>query len=160
MQGHEKFSILRDDVKKLINEKAPATMVASNKIDIFEALYVEIIISLDLIIDDYNYCQEVQQEINNKLERFLNPVSGNFNGKGWDIGRIATREQIYNCIKSINHIRWIKQTNLFTKLITEHGKKEVDFDYIKENPFIIPVCGETNINMNVDVNDDNLYIRR
>lgn len=151
MQGHEKFSILKENINDFIKDRVPVTMIASNNIDIFEVFYVEISVRLDLVIENYNYCQEVQQDIDYRIEKFLNPVEGNFDGSGWNIGRIATKEQIYNCIKAVKHIKWIKQINLFTRLITVQGKKEVDFDSIKDNMFVIPVCGGTDINISVDI---------
>ena len=48
------------------------------------------------------------------------------------------------------HIKWIKEINLFTKVITKNGKKEVDFDEVKNQKFTVPVFGEPDINMSVE----------
>ena len=85
-----------------------------------------------------------------KTKEFLNPISGNFSGKGWAIGEIPRKEFIYNYIKSVSNIKWIKTINIFTKLLTPNGKKEIDFEDIKLRKFVVPVFGKPEINISVN----------
>ncbi len=150
MQGYEEFMLLKKNILDFVRNRIPVTMLNSSKLQILEAVYVEMMVKLDVVVDDYNFCQSVQQQIESKIENFLNPITGNFDGKGWEIGRIATKEQIYNCIKSVSHIKWIKSTAIFTKIVTNKGKKEVDYDYVKNNLFVVPISGGVDVNISVD----------
>lgn len=150
MQGYEKFQGIKNHIWKFIDDKAPVTLYKSSKIRVFEVGYVETCVSVDAVIDDFNSYQGVYKEVRQRLERFLNPVSGNFSRRGWNIGEFPRKELIYNYIKVIKHIRWIKKINIFTKMVTAKGKKEIDFEKVKENKFIVPVFGEPEINISVN----------
>lgn len=150
MQGFEKFQGIKNHIWKFIDEKAPATLSNSVRLRVFEVNYVETSVSVDVVVDDFNAYQGVYSGIEKKLEEFLNPVTGNFSRKGWNIGDFPQKEFIYNYIKSVPNIKWIKSLNIFTKLITPEGKKEVDCEYIKNNNFVVPVFGTPTINITVE----------
>lgn len=150
MQGYEKFQGIKNRIWDFIDEKAPVTLSKSSKIRVFEVGYVEISVGLDVVIKDFNSYQGVYNGIRNKLEEFLNPVAGNFSGRGWEIGQFPRKEFIYNYVKTVPNIRWIKKINIFTKMVTPEGKKEVAFEKLKNNKFVVPVFGEPEINISVD----------
>ncbi len=149
MQGYEKFQGIKKRIWDFIDEKAPMTLSRSSKVRVFEVGYAETCVGLDVVIDDFNSYQGVYKEIRNRLKRFLDPVDGNFSREGWNIGEFPRKELIYNYIKVVKHIKWIKKINIFTKMITDNGKKEVAFEEIKKNKFVVPVFGEPEINISV-----------
>lgn len=149
MQGYEKFQGIKNHIWKFIDDKAPVTLYRSSKIKIFEVGYVQTSVGVDVVIDDFNSYQGVYKEIRERLEKFLNPVHGNFARRGWEIGEFPRKELIYNYIKVVKNIRWIKKINIFTKMVTSKGKKEIDFEKVKENKFVVPVFGEPEINISV-----------
>lgn len=150
MQGYEKFDVIKKRIEEFIKSKAPLTLTGSSKIKVFEATYVEISVNLDVVIDDYNLYQQVYQSIYNKLEKFLNPITGNFDSHGWKIGALPRKEIIYNYIKTTKNLKWIKSVTIFTKIVTADGKKEIDFENIKDQYFTVPVFGEPEINMSIN----------
>ena len=150
MQGIEKFQGIKNHIWKFIDEKAPATISSSTRLRVFEVSYVETSVSVEAVVDDFNAYQGVYSGIEKKLEEFLNPVTGNFSRKGWNIGEFPQKEFIYDYIKSVPNIKWIRSVNIFTKLITPDGKKEVDCEYIKNNNFVVPVFGTPMINITVE----------
>lgn len=150
MQGYEKFQSIKDKIWKYMDEKAPATLSGSSRLHIFEVGYVETSVDLDIVIDDFNSYQNVYKNIESKLQKFLNPVTGNFSGNGWEIGNFPRKEFIYNYIKTIPGIKWIKSINIFTKIITPEGSKEIDFEEVKKKRFVVPVYGEPSINLSVN----------
>ena len=150
MQGYEKFQGIKNKIWKFVDEKAPATLSQSTRLRIFEVGYVETSVSVDVIIDDFNSYQGVYKGIESRLKEFLNPVSGNFSRRGWKIGEFPRKEFIYNYIKTVQNIKWIKNINIFTKLITAEGKKELDFEELKNHHFVVPVFGEPEVNITVN----------
>ncbi|BED93079.1 MAG: baseplate J/gp47 family protein [Candidatus Paraimprobicoccus trichonymphae] len=149
MNGHEKFEIIRKRIWNFIERKAPINLVNSNRIKIFEVNYIETSVLLDIVIQDYNYYQTVNQEISKKLEQFLNPITGNFSGKGWEIGTFPRKEFIYNYIKKIENITWIKNIDIFTYMVTQEGKKEIEPKNIKNRNFVVPIFGEPKTNISL-----------
>lgn len=150
MQGYEKFQGIKNRIWKFVDEKASINLVKTSKIRIFEVKYVETVISIDVSIRDFNMYQDVHKGIRRRLQKFLNPITGNFSGKGWNIGEFPRKEFIYNYIKNVPNIKWIKNINIFTKVITEQGKKEVDFEKIRKESFVVPIFGEPEINISMD----------
>ncbi len=150
MQGYEKFLGIKKRVDKFIKEKAPLTLSSADRIDVFEVMYVEISVNLDIIVDEYNSYQSVYRSVYNKLKSFLDPIKGNFDGKGWNIGELPRKELIYNYIKTTKDIKWIKNIYIFAKLVTLEGKKEVDFEKIGNLKFTVPIFGEPEINISID----------
>ena len=150
MQGYEKFQGIKNKVWKFIDEKSPASLSQSSRLRIFEVGYVETSISVDIVIDDFNSYQGVYSGVETRLKKFLDPIRGNFSGEGWEIGKFPRKEFIYNYIKIVPRIKWIKNINIFTKLITPEGKKERDFENIDRYKFVVPVFGAPEINITVD----------
>ncbi len=150
MQGYEKFQGIRNRIWKFIDEKAHAPLPLSTRLRIFEVGYVETSVGVDVVISDFNDYQSVHQGIRTRLKQFLDPVTGNFSKKGWNIGEFPRKELIYNCIKVVENIRFIKNVNIFTYMVTKEGKKELSFDKIKRQNFVVPIFGEPKINITVE----------
>ncbi len=150
MQGYEKFQGIKNRIWQFVNERAPVTIAGSTRLRVFEVDYVETAVSLDIVINDFNSYQHVFSEIEKRLEKFLNPVNGNFSSQGWNIGSFPRKEFIYNYIKTVPGIKWIKQINIFTKLVTDEGKKEIDFENIENHKFVVPVFAKPEINIKVN----------
>ena len=118
--------------------------------DFFEVRYVEVYVTVDAVIPDYDCYHETHQAIRRRLEEFLNPITGNFGGQGWEIGQIPSRELIYNSIKTIPNIKWIRGLHLFTYMVTQDGRQAVEFDRLRRDGFTVPVCGEPEINLTAE----------
>ena len=69
---------------------------------------MEIFVVVDAVIEDYNVYHETHQAISRRLAAFLDPITGNFNGQGWEIGQLPGREVVYNSIKTVKNIKWIR----------------------------------------------------
>lgn len=149
MQGYEKFQGIKNKIWEFMDDKAPATLAKSTRLGIFEVGYVETCVSVDVVIEDFNQYQGVYSGIESRLEKFLDPVKGNFSGKGWEIGQFPRKEFIYNYIKVVPNIKWIKSINIFTNLVTPNGKQEIDFEEVKKKKFVVPVYGTPEINIEV-----------
>ena len=80
----------------------------------------------------------------------MNPIAGNFNGQGWEIGQLPGRELIYNSIKTIKNIKWIKSLHVFAYTATENGRQAVEFNEARRDVFAVPVFGEPKINLTVE----------
>lgn len=150
MQGYEKFQGIKKRIWEFIDQKAPAALSHSSRLRVFEVGYVETSVSVDVVIDNFNSYQKVYKNMESRLEKFLNPVYGNFSGQGWNIGDFPRKELIYNYIKTVPNVKWIKGINIFTKFITPEGKKEIDFEEVKKLHFVVPVYGTPEINISVD----------
>ena len=144
---HCQFQGIKNRIWEFIDKKAPATLANSTRLRIFEVGYVETLVSVDVVIEDFNLYQGVYSGIELRLKKFLDPVTGNFSGKGWEIGQFPRKDFIYNYIKVVPNIKWINSINIFTNLVTPEGKQEIDFEVVKKKKFVVPVFGTPEINI-------------
>lgn len=149
-QGEELFDRIARDVRRELEGKASILLTAQARPDIFEVQYVEFCVSAHVVIHDYNQYHEVHQAISKRLQEFLDPVTGGFHGSGWEIGRLPGREMIYNCVKTVKHIRWIKGLHIFPYMLTEKGRQPVDLETARQEPFSVPVFGTPEIRLTVE----------
>ena len=144
------FNKIKENVLNKIKETAPCVVAHSNKIYVVEVSYLEINVDMKLVIGDYNEYQSVIQQVEEKLMFFMDPVKGNYDGKGWDIGSYPNREKLYNIVKMVHKIRRIDSIHLTASLLTHEDRQPVDLTEEKEHPLSVPVCGEINLDIIVE----------
>ncbi|MCI8682311.1 MAG: hypothetical protein HFH50_04880 [Lachnospiraceae bacterium] len=52
------------------------------------------------------------KRVREELERFLNPLYGNFYGNGWEIGTLPDKNQITHALKKVEGVKYISQLSL------------------------------------------------
>lgn len=149
-QGSELFDCLARDVRRELKDKASLLLTGEARLDVFEARYVELCVSAEVVIYDYNQYHEVHQAISGRLREFLDPITGGFNSRGWEIGRLPGRELVYNCVKTVKHIKWIKGLHIFPYMVTEKGRQAVELEQVQRDGFAVPVFGEPEITLTVE----------
>ena len=89
----------------------------------------------------------MQQAVLDRLEEFLNPVTGNFDGEGWDIGNMPQQTQIATLIRSVPGVENIERIIIFARLINEPGEPSASYDQLQEDSFALVQSGKHVINM-------------
>ncbi|MDD3569602.1 MAG: baseplate J/gp47 family protein [Lachnospiraceae bacterium] len=134
-----------DEIKKNVDAqfaiKAPAVLTVGNKIQIIEAQYIEYCVHIEASVKSYNHYQQVYKEIESKLEKFLNPITGNFDGKGFKMGALPNKMKLYNYIKNIDNMAEIQRIYIFCYEKNRDYRKEIDYDDIFSLPFAVPING-------------------
>ena len=149
-QGDELFTRIAADVRRELEGKASVLLAAQARLDVFEVRYVELCVSVDVVIRDYNQYHQVHQAISSRLEAFLDPITGGFHGGGWEIGRLPGRELIYNCVKMVPNIKWVRGLHIFTYMVTEKGRQAVEPEQARQDGFAVPMFGQPEIRLSVE----------
>lgn len=149
-QDQNYFLAVERNIRRFLKDKVSLNLLGGSKISIFEANYVMISVNLEAIIESYDYYQQVYQNLNQKIETFLNPTNGNFDGGGWEIGSIPSKEAINNCIRDIPNLSYIKNINVFYKVKDEVlGETYIDEESLDGQKFIVPLFDEAAIDISV-----------
>ncbi len=90
-----------------------------------------------------------QKERLERLDRFLDVVDGNFDGRGWKIGQLPNEIQLRNAIIDLEGIEYIKYIFISTFTSDVTGWKETDMEIIKANLYVLPLSGEHEILISV-----------
>jgi predicted phage baseplate assembly protein len=55
----------------------------------------------------------IEKEVNDRLYKFLNPITGGNDGKGWPFGRDLYASDVYQCLQGISNIQFLRGIELF-----------------------------------------------
>lgn len=80
-----------------------------------------------------------------KLESFINPLTGNFDGKGWAIGTLPNGVQLKNAISDVQGILYIKNIYVSAFCNENAAMTEVDLEKIKKSKYVLPISGEHDV---------------
>lgn len=130
-----------------MEEYLPAGMHGYENFFIREPLMVEIQMMVTVTVAGFQDLFPVRKEIQEKLEEFLDPVHGNFNRKGWEIGTLPNRMQIETMIKNVKRIRELKSCVAFASFSSQPGRPEIDFDKAGSFPYVLPISGRHQIHV-------------
>ncbi|NEP23519.1 putative baseplate assembly protein [Moorena sp. SIO3I6] len=71
------------------------------RISVVGAAYVSVNITTTIAVTSLETASQVEQGIEQALERFLHPLTGGFDRKGWDFGREPYLSDLYRLLESI-----------------------------------------------------------
>ena len=135
------FERLKSRLYQWFQDKLPAAYAGSERFHIRRAELVEIELHVEAVITDYQRMFRIQKDLQDRLTQFLDPVSGNFNGGGWEIGQLPERSQLEALIRSSEYVESLRRCTVFTRIVSRTGSPAVSYDEIRNMPFVLPVGG-------------------
>ncbi|MFI3174340.1 MAG: baseplate J/gp47 family protein [Bacillota bacterium] len=144
-RNDEYFLEIQKNLMKEFQKKAPAVLTSGNHISVLEATYIEYRVHLRIVIEEYNDYHEVYQEVERNLEKFLHPITGNFQGNGFTMGELPNKIQIYHYIKNVKKIIEIEDIYITCYLKEKHHITELDYSDIFDLLYAVPISGKHKI---------------
>ncbi len=135
------FERLKKNLYEWFRDKLPASFAAGQGFKIRRAEIVEIELHAEAVIKDYQKIYRIQKELQEKLDKFLDPVTGNFDGRGWEIGMLPERSQMETIIRTQEGIDSLRNCQVFARMISRTGRPAVSYEMVKNAPFVLPVSG-------------------
>lgn len=135
------FENLKGRLYKWFQDKLPAAYAGSERFHIRRAELIEIELHVEAVITDYQRMYRIQKSLQDRLTRFLDPVTGNFDGRGWEIGQLPERSQMEALIRSSEDVESLRRCTVFARIISRTGSPAVSYDQIRNMPFVLPVGG-------------------
>lgn len=137
------FSRLREDVLEYMSRRISVTLINNHKFFVTAPVFVNISLSIELSIRDFNLVFQVKREILKRLEQFIKP-------ENWEIGTIPNIIQIRNEIRDIKEILYIRNIRMGTYIQDAGIWQEIDRESLIRNQYILPVNGEHEITITVE----------
>lgn len=100
----EAFPALQEIIDRYIRSRMPDIRQVQNRFYIVEPWFTEIQVTAVCKISPHASVFACKAEAEARMNQFLDPLTGNFDGKGWNIGQAPTREQIRNVLHRIRGI--------------------------------------------------------
>ncbi len=144
------FPEIRGRIEKFLKGKVPAGLIEQGRLHIVEPVMVEIRVSADVWVRDFDRIFRCRKEAEEALRRFLNPVDGNFDRRGWKIGTLPNRNQIDTVLRDMEDILDIRNLIIIGLVKGSAGTVEVSRADVKDCPYVLPQSGEHRIAIHVE----------
>lgn len=144
------FPAVRSQVMEYISCRCGGNLAALERFHVVRPQFLELCVKVELTVSDFNQVFSVREEVGRRLDSFLDPLAGNFDGRGWKIGRIPNATQLRNCLSGIKDIRFLKNVSVTAYANTGAGRIEADLGELGENLFALPRSGRHEIKIAVE----------
>lgn len=149
--GQEKsdFQDIRLEIENYMKDRINTILLDKKRFFVTEPKFVELRIRAEVLVESFEEVFHVKKQIIKKLDNFINPLTGNFDGTGWSIGTLPNVFQIQNAISDVEGLQRI--TNIYISAYCFENAKvmEVDLSAILKSKFILPISGEHDIIIHV-----------
>ncbi|MCH5275798.1 MAG: baseplate J/gp47 family protein [Lachnospiraceae bacterium] len=139
------FCAIQEDIRKYLEPRMDQRILDRKQFYIAEPKSVEIWVRAEVTVEDFQDIFQVRRRGQERIRTFLDPVSGHFDGAGWNIGQFPKVMQLQNILKEIPEIAWISQIYIMTFVSGPKGRQEVEPESICRHPFILPYCGKAEV---------------
>lgn len=143
------FRGLKEEVTKYLESRNCNLINKKGKFNVIAPYFIEICVKIDVETSDLDYVFSVKKEIEEKLNKFINPMHGNFDENGWEIGEIPARTQILNCLKNIKNITKINNIIISASVFDKGIKQDIDIEKNTKKIYSIPLNGKHKINISI-----------
>lgn len=140
-KGNRYFDKIREQVYEYLQPKIAGNIAMLNHFYIVEPTFLKIHISVSIVVKEFHQVFEVRKNVLQRLEEFLDPIKGNFNQKGWEIGTLPNKTQILNVLKDIKSIYYIKTIRILAYRQENLGMVEVDLERKENHIFALALSG-------------------
>ncbi|WP_128739156.1 putative baseplate assembly protein [Desulfocucumis palustris] len=125
-KGSPFFPALKRQVERYLVERSAATVSFQNKIQVIEPVYLEISVHAHLAVNEADYVAVTEKEALERLNSFLDPLTGNFEGQGWEIGQYPHISVFYTLLKAVKNVNFIENVSIVVDKVEEGVRSEIN----------------------------------
>ena len=148
--GGELLPTVRTQILDYILRRCGGNLAALNHFHVVGPQFLELCVKVELTVGDFNQVFAVREEVSRRLEAFLDPLTGNFDGKGWAVGRIPNDTQLRNCLSGVRGVKFLRQVTSAVFRETGFGRTEIHLEDMKDRVYALPRSGKHNILITVE----------
>lgn len=139
--GGDLFPSVRATVQRHIASRCGGNLTAMGRLHVVAPRFLELSAKVELQVATFNHVFGVRQEVRQRLDKFLNPLTGNFDGQGWPIGQIPNETQLRNCLSGVANMVYLEHIS-----ITAMAEgMELTLDDLKDTHYGLPTSGDHHI---------------
>jgi hypothetical protein len=119
------FQEIKNQVESYLYARAPHGICFPGKIGVIEPAYLEVGVQVVLAVKSMDEAIQAETDALERMERFLHPLHGGFDGRGWDIGKALHASMFYALFKSIGSIHHVIRLSLSVLKLEDGVRTEV-----------------------------------
>lgn len=138
------FESMKERIFAYLSAHMDENIIRAGKFHIVKPRMIKIDVRVCLSLTEEREIFAARRRILDRLDRFLDPVDGNFYGEGWEIGVFPDKNQILYAVKGVEGIRSVRQLTLRKYQKDRAGEPEFrdDGNYLS---YLLPESGQHEI---------------
>lgn len=144
------FAETRKQVKAHLLQRCPVHLALAQKVHVIEPAFLEISLTAGLVVATMEQAIPAERQATERVEQFLDPLQGNFDGKGWTIGQTIHPSLFYTLFKSIPTVLYVEHLVLKINRMEGTRREEIDISVMQRLPQGLIVSGQHGITARPD----------
>ncbi|MDR1354296.1 MAG: hypothetical protein LBJ38_02035 [Oscillospiraceae bacterium] len=145
-KSNEVFVSLRDEIREALMSKCDVS-ITRNDIHLVEPVFIKLNVDVWVRTIKSDQVFRIKNMMEKELRGFLDPVAGNFDKEGWQIGVLPQKPQLYSFLKTLNLDCAVNKIVL-TGFMEGADRYSVDLERISTPVFGVVVSGDHNVHVN------------
>lgn len=141
-QGRTRFNDIKLEVENYMKDKMNTSLLAQKRFYVIEPKFVELCVRVEVMVESFHEVFRIKKQVLERLESFINPLTGNFDNSGWEVGTLPNSFQLKNAISDVQGIMYIKNIYVSAFSSESGAVTEVDLEKMKRRKYILPINGE------------------
>ncbi|MCM1498006.1 MAG: baseplate J/gp47 family protein [Clostridium sp.] len=112
IQQREYFAHVRENIYRCLLPHIDRRIYDEGRLHIVEPEWVALNLHMSIIALPALKAYQLRDKIVHKISGFIDPVTGNFDGNGWEIGNLPTIVQIQNICSQMEEVLYVKNISL------------------------------------------------
>jgi hypothetical protein len=112
---------LRTRVEQYLRERSANVTVFPTHIQVTGPTYIEVNVTADLFPLTIDLAPSVETEALNQLAQFLHPLTGGYEGSGWEFGRLPCLSDFYALLEDITGVDHVENLSMTLQSVTPTG---------------------------------------
>ena len=139
--GNAQFQGVRGTVEEYLKDRMPDSIYHTGKLFLIEPVFITFDVKVRLRVNDFNNVFVVQEQVEEKIQQFFDPINGNFDQEGWEVGYLPTQMQIRNVIHVVPHVEEVNSMFVTAFRHGGAGMEEIELEEAMKCPYVLPVSG-------------------
>lgn len=144
------FNEFRLSILDYLKDKISVSLLKNDRLRLITPQFVRICITADLYVRSFNDVFETKRQVAERLQQFLDPMTGNFSGHGFEIGQLPNRSQIEAVLKEIDQVQVVKNLILVGEIKQGNSIQHLNMDQVAKLSYVLPLNGKHSIDVFVD----------
>lgn len=149
-EGRHYFYKAQEETAVYLNQFVPGGLAQQGRLHVTGPVFVSVHVRCELCVRSYGEVQAAREDGEMRLRQFLEPLTGNCSGSGWELGELPEYGQIKACLLGTVHARYLKSLYISYETETEGETKEVLPEQIKNHPWVLPKGGSCRMLVTVE----------
>jgi predicted phage baseplate assembly protein len=121
--------VIPERIRKLVTEYLDERRLITTQVKVSSPEYIWVSVEARIKAKVKADQRRIKSEIESKLNEFINPVYGGYDGNGWEFGRDLLASDIYGPLQDITGVQYVDSIKLY-HIDIETGKKDQATDKI------------------------------